>query len=110
VKTLEAANDTARNLRELVVMMNAFVAGEKAGAKPAALSKALNEINDQTKSVLNHFFLLAAGLILLLFVGLALSLLGYRYLARCPGGFPQGIWVKKSIYTFSGLLPVLAGK
>ncbi len=78
VKTLEKASDAARQYKELVVMMDAFVTGEKAGAKSAALSKALNEINAESKSVLNHIFLLAAGLILLFFVGL----LGYRYLAR----------------------------
>ncbi|MRR06430.1 MAG: hypothetical protein EG828_05715 [Deltaproteobacteria bacterium] len=81
VKTLEKASDTARRFQELVLMMDAFVAGEEA-VKPAALSKALNEINAQSKSVLNHIFLLAAGLIILFFVGLVLSLLGYRYLAR----------------------------
>lgn len=81
-KTLENASDTARHLQELVAMMNTFVTGEEAGIKPAALSKALNEINTQGKSVLNHIFLLAAGLIFLFLVGLVLALLFYRYLTR----------------------------
>ncbi|BCS55316.1 hypothetical protein [Geobacter sp. SVR] len=78
VKTLDKASEMARQLKELVVMMNAFVAGEEAEEKPAALSKALSEINTRSESVLNHIFFLAAGLILLFFV----CLLCYRYLVR----------------------------
>jgi len=91
VKVLAEADDAARHAKELVVMMDAFVSGEKAGVKPAALGKALNEINTQSKTVLNHIFLLAAGLILIFCVGLVLSLLCYRYLASrlVPPRHPQ---------------------
>jgi len=89
VKVLAEADDAARHAKELVVMMDAFVNGEKAGVKPAALGKALNEINAQSKTVLNHIFLLAAGLILIFCVGLMLSLLGYRYLASRLIGPPR---------------------
>ena len=67
-------------------MTDAFVGGEKTGVKPAALNKALDEINSQSKSILNHFFFLAAGLILFFLVGLVLSLLCYRYLVRLLWG------------------------
>jgi hypothetical protein len=81
VKTLEKASEAAHHFRELVLVMDAFVAGEEAAERPAAFIKAMNEVNNQSKALLNHAFLLATGLILLFLVGLVLALLRYRYFA-----------------------------
>ena len=82
VKTLEKASEAARHFRELVLVMDAFVAGEEAAERPAAFVKAMNEVNNRSKALLNHAFILAAGLILMFLVGLVLALLCYRYSAR----------------------------
>ena len=82
VKTLEKASEAARHFRELVLVMDAFVAGEEAAERPAAFVKAMNEVNNRSKALLNHAFILAAGLILMFLVGLVLALLCYRYFAR----------------------------
>jgi hypothetical protein len=81
MKALEKAHDTTRYLQELAATMNTFVTSEEVAVWPMALSKALNEINTQSKSVLDHLFFLAAGLIFLFLAGLVLALLCYRYLA-----------------------------
>jgi len=84
VKAMERATETMRHATLLVKSFDAFVAGEEA-AEEGKLLVVLKQVNEETKTLLNHAFLLGLVLIAVFMVSLVAVLVCYRLLTRRLG-------------------------
>jgi len=84
VKALERATKTLRQANLLVKSFDELVAGEEA-EEEGPLLIALKQVDEESKSLLNHAFLLGLVLIVVFMVSLVAALVCYRWLTRRLG-------------------------